>query len=211
MVRRFLLGCGIVSSVWYVITDLIGTLRYPGYSYADQWFSELTAQGAPTRSLMIVLNEIPYNLLVLAYAAGVRESVGRKRAGRITADGLAGFSVFGFVTGVFFPMPTREAAAAGEGTLRNTMHIPGTIVMSLSLVLAMVFGSTLLRKRFRYYSYGTILAVFVGAFLAGRQAPQIAANQPTPWGGIYERMNIYPTMLWVALLAIGLLRAQKAR
>jgi hypothetical protein len=45
MVRRFLLGCGIVSSVWYVITDLIGTLRYPGYSYADQWFSELTAQG----------------------------------------------------------------------------------------------------------------------------------------------------------------------
>jgi hypothetical protein len=47
--------------------------------------------------------------------------------------------------------------------------------------------------------------------LAGRQAPQIAANQPTPWGGIYERMNIYPTMLWVAVLAIGLLRAQKAR
>jgi drug/metabolite transporter (DMT)-like permease len=211
MVRRFLLGCGIVSSVWYVITDLIGTLRYPGYSYADQWFSELTAQGAPTRPLMIALNEIPYNLLVLACAAGVRESAGRKRAGRITADGLAGFSVFGFVTGVFFPMPTREAAAAGEGTLRNTMHIPGTIVMSLSLVLAMVFGSTLLRKRFRYYSYGTILAVFVGAFLAGRQAPQIAANQPTPWGGIYERMNIYPTMLWVAVLAIGLLRAQKAR
>jgi hypothetical protein len=24
-------------------------------------------------------------------------------------------------------------------------------------------------------------------------------------------MNIYPTMLWVAVLAIGLLRAQKAR
>ena len=209
MIRRFLLGCGIVSSVWYVITDVTGTLRYLGYSYTDQWFSELTAQGAPTRPLMIALNEIPYNLLVLAFAAGIWESAGLTRAGRITAVGLAGFAVLGFVTGVIFPMPTREAA--GEGTLRNTMHIPGTAVMSLFLVLAMVFGSTLLGRRFRYYSYGTILAVFVGAFLAGRQAPQIAANQPTPWGGIYERTNIYPTMLWVAVLAIGLLRAQKAR
>jgi hypothetical protein len=47
--------------------------------------------------------------------------------------------------------------------------------------------------------------------LTSRQAPQIAANQPTPWGGIYERMNIYPTILWVAVLGIGLLRAQEAR
>ena len=105
-------------------------------------------------------------------------------------------------------MPTREAA--GKGTLRNTMHIPGTAVMSLSLVLAMVFGSTLLGKRFRHYSYGTILAVLVVGVLTSRQAPQIAANQPTTWSGIYERMNIYPTMLWVAVLAIGLLRAQEA-
>ena len=45
MVRKILLICGIVSSVWYVVTDVIGTLRYPGYSYANQWFSELTAQG----------------------------------------------------------------------------------------------------------------------------------------------------------------------
>jgi hypothetical protein len=68
MVRKILLGCGIVSSVWYVFTDVIGTVRYPGYSYADQWFSELTAQGAPTRPLMIALNEFPYNLLVAALA-----------------------------------------------------------------------------------------------------------------------------------------------
>jgi hypothetical protein len=36
MVRKILLICGIVSSVWYVVTDVIGTLRYPGYSYANQ-------------------------------------------------------------------------------------------------------------------------------------------------------------------------------
>jgi hypothetical protein len=211
MIRKILLGCGIASSVWYVVTDVIGTLRYPGYSYADQWFSELTAQGSPVRPLMIALNEFPYNLLVAALAGGVWESAGRTRAGHITAAGLAGFAAFGFVTGVIFPMKTREALAAGEGTLRNAMHPVGTIVMSLFTVLAMAFGSTLLGKRFRWYSIGTIVTLVVFGALTSLQAGRITANEPTPWAGIEERINIYATMLWVAVLAIGLLRAPKAR
>ena len=149
MLRKILLGCGIVSSVLYVISDVIGALCYPGYSYTDQEFSELTAQGSPVRPLMIALNEIPYTLLVLAFAVGIWESAGRRRAGRITAAMLIGYALTGVVTGVIFPMPTREVLAAGEGTLRNAMHPPGTIVMSLVFVLAVVFGSTLLGKRFR--------------------------------------------------------------
>src|SRR5215207_5091539 len=123
MVRRFLLGCGIVSSVWYVITDLIGTLRYPGYRYADQEFSELTAQGSPVRPLMIALNEIPYTLLVAAFAVGVWRSAGRTRTARITAAMLIGYAITGMVTGVIFPMNTREALAAGEGNAAQR-HAP---------------------------------------------------------------------------------------
>jgi hypothetical protein len=211
MVRKILLICGIASSVLYVVTDVLGTLRYPGYSYADQEFSELTAQGSPVRPLMIGLNEIPYTVLVAAFAVGVWTSAEPKRTGRITAAMLIAYAVTGMVTGVFFPMKTRDALAAGEGTLRNAMHPPGTIVMSLFLLLAMTFGSTLLGKRFRYYSYGTIATLLVFGVLASLQAGRMAANQPTPWMGIEERTNIYATMLWVALLAIGLLRTQKAR
>jgi hypothetical protein len=43
MVRRILLVCGVVSSVLYVVVDVLGTLRYPGYRYTEQQFSELTA------------------------------------------------------------------------------------------------------------------------------------------------------------------------
>ena len=211
MIRKVLLGCGIVSSVLYVVTDVLGTLRYPGYSYADQWFSELTAQGSPVRPLMIALNEFPYTLLVGAFAAGVWTSVTPKRTARITAAMLLGYAASGFAGGVLFPMRTREAVAAGEETLRNVMHIPATVVMSLFFLLAVVFGSKLLGKRFRYYSYGTIVTLVVFGALTSLQAPQITANQPTPWSGIYERINIYATMLWVAVLATGLLRAQGDR
>jgi hypothetical protein len=122
---------------------------------------------------------------------------------------LLGYAVAGMVTGVFFPMKPREALAAGEATLRNAMHPPGTIVMSLFTVLAMGFGATLLGKRFRYYSYGTIATLIVFGVLASLQAGRMAANQPTPWMGIEKRINIYATMLWVAVLAIGLLRTQE--
>jgi hypothetical protein len=43
MKRKILLICGIVSSVLYIVSDVLGSLRDPGYSYADQEFSELTA------------------------------------------------------------------------------------------------------------------------------------------------------------------------
>ena len=82
--------------------------------------------------------------------------------------------------------------------------------MSLFFVLAVGFGSTLLGKRFRYYSYG-ILTLIVFGVLTSLQVGQMEANQPTPWMGVEERINIYATMIWVAVLAIGLLRAQKAR
>src|SRR5918994_6086125 len=209
MVRKILLGCGFVSSVLYGVTDVLGTLRYEGYSYADQAFSELTAQGAPTRDFMVALNVIPYDLLVAAFAGGVWPSAGPKRAARITRDMLLGYAAFGVAGGLVFPMRPREALAAGEGTLRNAMHIPATAVMSLFIVLAMGFGATLLGKRFRYYSYGTIAILLVFGALASLQAGRLAANEPTPWMGIEERINIYATMLWVAVLAIGLLRAQK--
>ena len=210
MVRKVLLGCGVVSSVLYVVSDVIGTLRYEGYSYTEQEFSELTAQGSPVRPLMVALNGIPYTLLVAAFAVGIWTSATPKRAARITAGMLLGYAAFGFAGGVLFPMRPREALAAGEAGLRNAMHPPLTIVMSLFIVLAMAFGATLLGRRFRYYSYATIATLVVFGVLASLQVRQMEANLATPWMGIEERINIYATMLWVVVLAIGLLRAQKS-
>jgi hypothetical membrane protein len=211
MVRKILLGCGIVSSVLYVAADIFASLLYPGYRYTEQQFSELTAVGSPVRPLMIALSEFPYTLLVGAFGVGVWASASRRRAGRITGALLVGYALTGVVAGVFFPMDRREVLATGERTLHNAIHGPGTAVSSLFIVLAMVFGSTLLGRRFRYYSYATIITVVVFGVLTSLQIGQMEANQPTPWMGITERISIYGIMLWVAVLTIGLLRAQQAR
>lgn len=211
-VRKVLLGCGIASSVLYIASDIIGSLRYPGYSWLDQEFSELTAQGAPTRPLMIALVEFPYNLLVLAFAAALWTSAGPKqRPARLAAASLVGYVVFGFIGGMITPMNTREILAAGAASSRNAFHGPMTMVSSIFCAAAIVFGGRLLGTRFRYYSYTTVVLLVVFGALAGLQIPQMGANQPTPWMGLEERINIYAIMLWMALLAVGLLRAEATR
>ena len=109
------------------------------------------------------------------------------------------------VTGIFFPMNTRAALAAGEAGLRNAMHPVGTVVMSLLLLLAMGFGSRLFDRTFRYYTYATITALLLFGMLTSLQVGRMTADLPTPWMGAEERVNIYATMLWIAILA-GMLR-----
>ena len=127
MLRKILLGCGVTSSVLYVVTDLLGSLRYPGYSWLDQEFSELTAQGSPVRPFMLTMNILPGTVLFTAFVVGIWSLPGPKqRTARITAALLAGYQIFGLVAGVITPMTTREALAAGEDTLRNAFHGPLT-------------------------------------------------------------------------------------
>src|ERR671912_665364 len=176
MVRKILLICGIASSVLYVASDILVSWWDPNYSYRDQSFSELLAPGSPTRPLLLVLNGIPYGVLVTAFGVGVWASAGRRRAGRITGALLVGYAVIGAVTGVFLSAPTREVLEAGKETWRNILHLPGTAVSVLCILLAIGFGSTLLGGRFPYYSYATILALVVFGVWAGTQIGQMGEN-----------------------------------
>jgi hypothetical protein len=210
MLRKILLGCGIASSVLYVATDVLGNLLYEGYSYTDNTWSELFAIGAPTRPL-IAPYSIAATLLGAAFTVGLWTLATPKRtAARITAAMLLGSSAVGIAAQVFFPMLTREASAAGEGTLRNALHPPVSAVSGIFILLAVSFGAVLLGRRFRWYSIGTIVTIVVFAVLAGQQGGRPEANLPTPWIGLEERISAYAFALWVAVLAIGLLRAPKS-
>lgn len=207
MLRKILFGCGIVAPMWWVAADVIGSLRYPGYSSIDQTISELSAQGAPTRAFMTVVSGIPYVVLMSAFGVGIWMAVGKRRAGRLTAALVIGETLWGFVGGLAFPMATREAIAAGQETLRNEMHAWYGIGMPVLFVAAAAFGSRLFGKRFRLYSIGTIVVLLVFGLLTGLQAGAVRANEATPWLGVIERTNAYAAMLWITVLAGSLLRS----
>ena len=100
--------------------------------------------------------------------------------------------------------------AAGGGTLSDTLHVILGLMTVLFMLVAIGFGATAFGKPFRFYSIVTILILFVFGALTGLESPRLGANVPTPWIGLWERINIFGFLLWVVVLAIGLLRVRDA-
>jgi len=74
------------------------------------------------------------------------------------------------------------------------------------MFLAIGFGATAFGKPFRLYSIATIVVLLTFGALTFIEAPRLQANLPTPWIGLWERINISVFLLWVAVLAAALLR-----
>ncbi len=204
MVRKLLLICGILSALLCVAMNVFVPMLYEGYSAASQTVSELSAIGAPTRTLWVLLC-IPYTLLVIAFGWGVWASADRNRPLRIVGGLMLVYGALGVVW-PFTPMHLRGA----EFTLTDTMHIVLGMVTVLLYLLALGFGATAFGKRFRVYSIASLAILIASRVLTGLDGPRIAANLPTPWIGVWERIFIGVFLLWVVVLAVVLLRAQGA-
>jgi hypothetical protein len=123
------------------------------------------------------------------------------------AAGLILKEVFGIGATVVAPMHMRGAGA----TLSDTWHGTLTMLGAVCYLLAMGFGAAAFGQRFRLYSIATMVVLTVFGVLAGMEHVRIAENLPTPTVGLWERIDIYATMLWITVLAITLLRRRGGR
>lgn len=213
MVRKVLLSCGIASSVLYLAMLIVAPLRYPGYSSFSQTISELSAIGAPSRPLWIVLVTV-WAALLIAFGVGVWLSAGGTRALRVVGGLLVGLGITGFIW-PFLPggasMHRREVLAAGGATLTDTLHLISGGVGTVFCLLIIGFGAAAFGGWFRRYSIATIVVLLGFGFWTGVEAPRVSANESTPWLGVIERIMFLSFVLWFAVLAVALLRAQVER
>lgn len=204
---KVLLICGILSSMLYTFMNIFVAKGYKGYSSFSQTISELSAIDAPTRTLWVSL-AIPYTLLVTAFGFGIWLSAHRNRSLHILGivmivDGIIGLA--------WPPMHLREVLAAGGKTMTDTMHLVFASVTVLLMLLAIGLGAAAFGNWFRLYSIITLILLSVFGALTGAGAPRVEANLPTPWIGVWERINIGLFLLWVIVLAVILLRKQMMR
>jgi hypothetical protein len=199
MLRKILLVCGILAATLFIASDILAAARFEGYSYTAQSISELRALGSPTRPMLVRVLAV-YALLEIGFGCGVWMSAGSKRSLRITgvlivALGLVDISAY------FFPMHLREEISASGRSLNEVFHMAGTAVTVLLFFAIIGFGAGADGRWFRIYSYVTIAVL-----LASMGVPELEAGLPTPWMGLKERTNAYAYMVWMATLAIVLLR-----
>jgi uncharacterized protein DUF998 len=201
--RLALLGCGVLAAVLYVAMTLVVGLLWEGYSAGSQTISELSAIGAPTRPLWLRLGFV-YTALMIAFGWIVWKSAPPNRALRVVGALVMAQGVFGYF---WPPMHTRAVLAGGGATLTDTLHLVWAIVSSLCFMFAIGFGATAFGKRFRVYSVATMVILVACGALTGTYTSRIQADLPTPWAGVWERINVAAYMLWIAVLATVLLGA----
>jgi Protein of unknown function (DUF998) len=210
MLRKVLLVCGLLASLLYVGATLVGALQWHDYDWTTRSVSELFALDAPSRPL-VATAFLVYGVLMIAFGVGVWMAAGHHRSLRFLGGLLIAYALVGLPGPLFFSMHTMVRGGGAQGMASSdVLHIILTAALVLLILVSIGVGATAFGMPFRLYSIGTLLVVLVFGALAGLQGGQMAANLPTPWMGVEERLNIFGYMLWVVVLAIGLLRAQGA-
>jgi hypothetical protein len=202
--RRFLLFCGVLAALLYIAMNIFTPFFYKGYHWVSQTVSELSAIEAPTRALWVPFG-IAYTLLVAAFGLGILKFSGEKRSLRIVGILMILHGLLGLT---WSPMHQREVLAAGGGTFTDTWHlVMGGITVTL-MFLSIGFGAWAFGKKFRFYSTATILIFLVFGVLTFMEAPNIDKNLPTPFIGLWERINIAAFMVWLLVFAFILLKTE---
>jgi hypothetical protein len=199
---RLALLCGALSALVYAAMLIVVPMFWSNYSSATQTVSELSALAAPTRPLWVA-SGIVWMLLYAAFGWGVWKSAGWSR----TLRNAGGIIFIAAVVGIFWPpMHLREVLAAGGGSLTDTLHIVWTAINGVLTLLAMGFAAAALGGRFRLYSIATMAIILAAGAVTSTDAAQLQANLPTPWMGVWERVNIGAWLLWVVVLSVTLSR-----
>lgn len=196
--RKALLTCGILASLLYLCMNVFIPLQWPGYSSAAQTISELSAIRAPTRPVWFALGVV-YTLLIAAFGWGVWTA--SRGNGRLRLAGA--LLVCSGLFGLFWPpMHLRGAGFS----LTDTLHIVWTAVTLLITLVVMGLAVTAFGRRFRSFTFAIGAVWLVCGTLTGLDGPRVAANLPTPWVGVWERINAGAYLLWLVVFAIALIR-----
>jgi hypothetical protein len=202
--KTILLTCGILSSLLYILTDIISVVIWTDYHYASQTVSELFAVDSPIR-IFVVVCFILYAFLIYGFGIGIWLTSHDKRSLKVAAILIIGKEILGLTGTLFFPIHMRGV----EGNYSDIMHgIVTAVGVFLFMFPAMIAGAVAFKGIFRIYSIVTMtLFVFFG-ILTGSMQPQYVDNLPTPMMGIWERINIYGYMIWIVILSIKLLKSR---
>lgn len=194
--KRVLIACGIIASLLYAGTVVMGGVLHPGYDPVRQTISELIARGAPFKPALDGLF-IVYNILVVFFGAGMLLSAqGQGRMVLAASRLLVALGVLGVVLTVFFPLD----APNSPQTITGTMHLAFSGLLSLFTVLSLLFFGLGWRHQPGFHGLA-LYALASYVFIVVTGALTLAGRT---YMGLIERLTIGGFLQWVLITAIVL-------
>ncbi len=211
--ERALLACGAVGAPLFVVVFLVAGATRAEYSPLRHPVSSLALAEygwVPAANFLVT------GALLLAFAFGVQLAVRRSRGG-VWAPLLIGAAAIALIgAGLFptdpiggYPPGTPATPAVAERTAAGTAHNLASAVFFLALpagcfVLARRFAASG-NRGWAGYSLGTGIT-FLAAFVLASAGFRQLLPTLTPIAGLLQRITLVIGMVWLAALAVHLLR-----
>jgi hypothetical protein len=195
--------------VLYIVINIVVASQWDMYDVMSMTVSEMSAIGAPTRGLWNALVAV-YTLLATAFGYGVLRGAAHDRSLRVAGLSLVVYGLLGLLW-PFAPMHQRDVLAAGGGNTSDTVHLVLGACAVLLMLVSMTFAAIALGRGFRTYTMVSAAFLLGFGLLTALGAPDVEANVPTPYIGVWERLNIAIFLAWNVVLAIVLLRRVTSR
>jgi hypothetical membrane protein len=211
LVMPFLLTCGIIGPLLCVTVFLIEGVTRPAYNPWRSWISELSLGD---QGWINIANLTISGLLILGFALALQRVFPSGPASRWGPRLVALFAVSLFLAGVFVIDPNGHYPPNIQPTisLHGIIHkiVAPLIFISSSaacFVVARRFATEWYGKRWVRYSRVTGVLIptsfMIGNILAGLDFAGILPNAPS---GLFQRIALIGACIWLALLALHLLR-----
>jgi hypothetical protein len=146
--------------------------------------------------------------LLMGFGAGVWRAAHGRPSLRATG-GLLAAHASTFPLWVLSPMTSREEML-GPIAPNDLGHLMLTALTLIFILLETGFAGKALGRRFRIYSGVTVVAVLGLGGLTALFSSRLP-HGPTPWLGLVERGSVGAWLLWLAVLAVVLLRQEGRR
>lgn len=188
----------IISLLSYAAMVVFSPLAYPGYNWMSMAVSELSAVGAPSKTLAEQLNSLfgPCGIVgIMAVCVGAANF--KSKCLRI---GIYLFAIMEWVTIVGYNMFPWVANTSGFN-LQNMIHLAITafvVFCSIAALIVIIVGA----KKEKLKSLGTWGMVCLGAMFVGAIGTMVLPND---FFGIAERFSTFSVVVFNAVLGYYLL------
>lgn len=202
--KTILLSTGILAVVIYFLHILIGGYLWKTYSHLQQPISDLTASGAPNRSLLLLFTNI-YGGLALIFAVSFT-IFERKEHHKLVFLGGISFIILHLVSisYSFFPqdLPGAEPSFAGM------MHLVVTVLIVPFTILTPLLIGFGLKKEEAWKTLGnfSLTCGFLIIVFGGLTGFFFAKG--LPYFGLVERINIGTLQIWTFVMSFKLLTSK---
>lgn len=196
-VKKILLKSGMLAVIFYVLHVALGGFLWKDYSHLQQPISDLTASGAPDRSLLLVITTI-YAVLALVFAISFAIFVSPKYHRFVFWGGIS-FTLMHVVSILygFFP----QDLPGSETTFTGIMHLVVTaLIVPFTILSPLLIGLGLKKspedKQLGNFSLVCGIMIFVLGGLSG-----LFFAKHLPYFGLVERLNIGTLQVWTFILS----------